>query len=296
MAKQTHAIAAVSLLLLLGAGCGKQAAQTTPEKAVPVVAEEQAATPTSDAFMSFIRGSLAGAGMTSFAESDEAGDVAKMSTKDAIVRATKFKFSEGSGSVRLLVIAVKDAGALASVKAEVGAQYAGLQKLSSSARIMWLTGDATHIAVVNFKAGDEAAAEKIVSALGGEAVAAAGGEAQEKASASVGQFNVGDKVVANWKAGSKWWDAVVTAVNGNKVSVTYTSDKTTDVLDMSAVAHLNQPNSDINPGDKVVAKWSDGSYYSATVVSFSDTGVKVKWSDTGTLMDLPYSSVEMPGR
>lgn len=296
MTKQVHVIAAVSLLLLLGAGCGKQAVQTTPEKAVPVAAEEQVATPTSDAFMSFVRGSLAGAGITSYTESDEAGDVAKMSTKDAIVRATKFKFSEGSGSVRLLVIAVKDAGAFASVKAEVEAQYAGLQKLSSSARINWLAGDATHVAVVNFKAGDEAAAEKIVSALGGEVAAANDGEAQAEVSASVGQFNTGDKVVANWKAGSKWWDAVVTAVNGNKISVMYTSDKTTDVLDMNAVAHLNQPNSEINPGDKVVAKWSDGSYYSATVVSFSDTGVKVKWSDTGALMDLPYSSVEMPGR
>ena len=108
-------------------------------------------------------------------------------------------------------------------------------------------------------------------------------------------FKVGDKVVADWKGGDRWWDAVVTGVAGTQITVKYTSDASVDTLDQSAVAHVSQPNSVIKAGDKVVGKWTDGNYYNATVLSFTSSKVKLRWSDK-TVTEVPYSSVELAGK
>lgn len=147
-------------LMLVGAGCSaSQQVAVTPGALVP--AQQAAETGLS---LEGLRAKLSAAGLA-FTESDQAGDVAKMKSSASISNATKFKFSEGNGSVRLLVITAKDSAQLAVVKAEVEAQYATLQTLSTSVRIQWLPGDATHMLAVNFKAGDEAAAQKLADAL-----------------------------------------------------------------------------------------------------------------------------------
>jgi hypothetical protein len=227
--------------------------------------------------------------------------VEKMATKGSITSATKFKFSGGTGSVRLLVVAVKSPAELAAVKAEIEGQYAQLMQLSTSARVSWLPGDTNHVSVVTFKSGDEEFAGKVVAALGGTlaaepaAAAPAAPVAAAPTEAVAPGFKAGDKVIADWKGGDMWWDAVVTGVKGNKISVKYTSDNTLDTLDAGAVAHLNQPNSTLVAGSKVVAKWNGGSYYNATVVSVSDTKVKLRWSDK-SVTEVPFSVVEMPGK
>ena len=262
----------------------------------------------SDAHLSFIRGSLGAASITGYTESDEAGDVAKMKSAGSIKAATKFKFSGGNGSVRLLTIAAKSPTELVAVKAEIKAQYDQLLKLSTSARIAWLDGDATHATSLNWKAGDETFANQVLAALGAPAAkstaatlpATAADKKKmpadtEKSASAKRFFKVGDKVKALWKGGTKYWDAVVTAVSGDEISVKY-GDGMTAVLPRMSVAHLNQPNSSIKAGQEVLAKWSDGQYYVGFVVSLDDKSVTVRWKDGSAPSKVPYSSVEVPGR
>lgn len=280
-------------LALLGAGYGNLAIKTA------------IAASTSDAHVSFLRGSLGAAGITAYTESDEASDIAKMKSAASVQAATKFKFSGGNGSVRLLSVAAKSPADLGAVKTEIKAQYDQLLKLSTSARIAWLAGDATHATAVNWKAGDETFAHQVLAALGGTAAKAdvappvASGKKMpadtEKAASAKGLFKVGDKVKALWKGGTKYWDAVVTAVSGDEVSVKY-SDGMTAVLPPMSVAHLNQPNSAIKVGQEVLAKWSDGQYYVGFVNAFDDKSVTVKWKDGSPPSKVPYSSVESPGK
>lgn len=299
-------------LFLVGAGCSNAATPAAPAAQAPVQAVPVAqapAEPTSDAHLSFIRGSLAAANLTAYKEEVES-DAAEMKSAASISAATKFKFSGGKGSVRLLVVAAKSPAELAAVTAEIKQQYETLQKLSSSARIAWLAGDATHAVVSNWKVSpeDDALAAQIIAALGGSAMPTAAPAAAvapvaeeklpadtEKASAAKATFKVGDTVVARWKAGTRWWDAKVTAVSGDEVTVKY-SDGAVEVLPPLLVAHLNQPNSSIGAGQEVLAKWSDGKYYSGFVQSYDDSTVTVKWKDGSSPSKLPYSSVELPGR
>lgn len=297
MKKLSTLLSCTLALSLLGAGYGNPALTTAY------------AASTSDAHVAFLRGSLGRAGITSYTESDEAGDVAKMKSAGSIKAATKFKFSGGSGSVRLLTLAAKSPAELGAVKSEVKAQYDQLLKLSTSARIVWLDGDATHATAVNWKVGDEFFANQVLAALG--APAAKSGAATppqpapavdekmpvdtEKSASAKGFFKVGDKVKALWKGGTKYWDAIVTAVSGDEISVKY-SDGMTAVLPRMSVAHLNQPNSSIKAGQEVLAKWSDGQYYVGFVASFDDQSVTVKWKDGSAPSKVPYSSVEVPGK
>ncbi len=280
-------------LILAGAGCSKSPAPVVQVQPTAVVQE---ATETTDAYLSFVRGSLASASLSAYTESDEASDVAKMKTGASIKVATKFKFSGGSGSTRLLVVTLKNPAELALVKAEIKSQYDTLQQLSASARISWLAGDASHIVVVNWKSGDETFANSVVAALGGAAAAEEKLPADtEKAAAATTVFKVDEKVMGRWKGGSKWYPGKITKVSGDEIYVSY-DDGSKEVLPPMNVAHLNQPNSSISVGQAVLAKWSDYNYYSGTVQSFDDSTVTVKWSDGSSPSKLPYSSVELPGR
>ena len=286
-------------LILAGAGCSKGPA---PVVQVPANAPAQEATATSDAYLSFVRGSLGAASITSYTESDEASDVAKMKAGASIKAATKFKFAGGSGSTRLLVVSLKNPAELATVKAEIKSQYDTLQQLSSSARISWLAGDASHIVVVNWKSGDETFADSVVAALGGETAAPAAAPAEEKlpadtekAAAATAVFKVDEKIMGRWKGGNRWYPGKITKVSGDEIYVNY-DDGSKEVLPPMNVAHLSQPNSSIAVGQAVLAKWTDNNYYSGTVQSFDDSTVTVKWNDGSSPSKLPYSAVELPGR
>ena len=286
-------------LILAGAGCSKGPA---PVVQVPANAPAQEATATSDAYLSFVRGSLGAASITSYTESDEASDVAKMKTGSSIKAATKFKFAGGSGSTRLLVVSLKNPAELATVKAEIKSQYDTLQQLSSSARISWLAGDASHIVVVNWKSGDETFADSVVAALGGATAAPAAAPAEEKlpadtekAAAATAVFKVDEKIMGRWKGGNRWYPGKITKVSGDEIYVNY-DDGSKEVLPPMNVAHLSQPNSSIAVGQAVLAKWTDNNYYSGTVQSFDDSTVTVKWNDGSSPSKLPYSAVELPGR
>lgn len=285
-------------LILVGAGCSKSPAPVVQVQQQPAVVQEVAET--SDAYLSFVRGSLGAAGITGYTESDEASDVAKMKTAAMIKVATKFKFSGGSGSTRLLVVTLKNPAELDQVKAEIKSQYDTLQQLSSSARISWLAGDASHIVVVNWKAGDETFANSVVAALGGQAAAPAAAEEKlpadtEKAAAATAVFKVDEKIMGRWKGGNRWYPGKITKVSGDEIYVNY-DDGSKEVLPPMNVAHLNQPNSSISVGQAVLAKWTDNNYYSGTIQSFDDSTVTVKWNDGSSPSKLPYSAVELPGR
>jgi flagellin-like hook-associated protein FlgL len=228
-----------------------------------------------------------------------------MKTSASIKAATKFKFSGGNGSVRLLTVAAKSASELAAIKAEIKDQYDQLQKLSSSARIAWLAGDATHATVANWKAGDEAFASQVTAALDGGSVKSAATPASapsaklpadtEKSASAKAVFKTGEQVKARGKGGTRWWDAVITNVSGDEIAVKYT-DGAKEVLPLLSIAHLNQPNSSIEAGQEVLAKWSDGQYYTGFVKSFDDKSITIKWKDGSAPSKVPYSSVEVPGK
>jgi hypothetical protein len=294
--KKIAPIAIAGLLLLGGAGCGSKASvKTTPAPTpVPQAAEAQ---PKADGYVSAIRAKLAIAGI-SYTEKSEMGDVEKMQTKASISDALKFKVSGDSGSVRVVVVSVKNTASLAAVKAEMVAQYDQLLTLSAKTRITWLDGDATHLVLVYYTAGDEATAGKTLAALGGQAPTAAAPTAaptpvvaapeEIKAKVTVAApLKKGDKVLANWKNGSKWWEAVVSTVDGPAISVIYDSDKSTDTLGPSAVVLRPSKAAVVKVGDKVAAKWNGGSFYGGTITAVTGSKATVKWGDGSAPSEVP---------
>ncbi len=289
----------IGSVLFVGAGCSKAPASNTAQ--VPSQSSQSAtqAPAGSDAYLAFVHGSLAAASIEKYDEEPEK-DAEKMKTAAKISAATKFRFTEGNGSVRLLVVAVKSPSDLAAVVAEIKEQYETLQKLSSSARIAWLPGDATHAVVSNWKAGDEAFADKVVAAFGGAVATSVDSDESlpadtEKDSAATAIFKVGENIMGRWKGGSRWYPGKITKVSGDEVYVHY-DDGSDEVLPPMNVAHLNQPNSSVSVGQSVLAKWNNGSYYSGKVAALDDSTVTVKWDDGSSPSKLPYSSVELPGR
>lgn len=288
--KKIAPVAIVGVLLLAGAGCGNAKVSVQPPAKAPqaAVAEPVTDEPKADGYVSSIRAKLAIGGI-SYTEKSEMGDVAKMQTKASVSDAVKFKVSGGTGSARVLLVSVKDASQLAAVKAEMKAQYDELLKISASTRIVWLDGDATHILLSYYSVEDEAEAQKVIAALGGQVAAptAAAPKTEVKAEVqipgakveAVAGFKVGDKVLANWKNGSKWWEAVVTASDASGVSVKYDSDSTTDKLAASAVVMRPSKAAVVKVGDKVTAKWQGGSFYGGTVTAVASGKATVKWGD-----------------
>lgn len=349
--KKKVLISVAAALVLLGAGCS--ASVGNPTAAVPAAAPAPAAQqPAADGFLSAIRAKFAMANIA-YTEKSEMDDVAKMATKDSIVDANKFK----ADGVSVLVVHVKDAASATAVKAEIEAQYKTLMSISSSARVAWLEGDATHLVVANYKVDSEAAAQKVLTALGGStAVAPAPAAAAEvttkfkvgdkvearwkggsyykgtiaavnadgtyninyddgdkesnvkemniklqataAAEAPVGgtKFKVGDKVLANWKSGSRWWEAKVTGIDGPAISVKYDSDSTTDSLGPLSVAHYPSGAATVKVGDKVVAKWTDGKYYGGKVTALKGTKATVAWSDNSGSMDVALTDIAVAGK
>lgn len=109
-------------------------------------------------------------------------------------------------------------------------------------------------------------------------------------------FAVGDSVLGNWKGGSRWWEAKVTAVQDGQVSVTYDSDKTTDTLAEMAVAHAPTKAASVKVGDMVVAKWSNNLFYGGKVTAVKDGMATVAWTDGSTPTDVALTNIAQPGK
>lgn len=304
--KKLAPIAVVGLLVLTGAGCSQsQAPQPTPEakknvpaaaeKTVPAAPAEKAKEKATVTFTGSAKAKLSAKNI-SFSEKNEMEEFAKLKSGAAVSEGLKLKVSGGTGSVRVLLVTVSDASKTAAVKAEMKAQYDELAKQSSSIRFSWLTGDATHIALVYYSVADQALAEQVIAAL--NALAASEGvqavaeiknaDDTVDTSVSIGDekmqgtaFKVGEKVIANWKKGDKWWGATVTAIDGPAVTVTY-EDGIVETLGSISVAHIPSAPAKVKVGDKVVAKWSGGGYWNATVTELLGTKATVTWSDKTT--------------
>ncbi len=285
----------LSTLMIVATGCSKNTVPTTPAPVAPPAQVQPAVT--TNAFIEKTKATLAQLGEAS-TEKDLADDVAKLANKDSVTSGTRIKFTGGSGSVNIMMLALKDSTKLEDVKKEVKVQYDELMKLSSTYRVVWLDGDASTIALVYYKTGDETIANKVLTAVGGKTVAATEPKKDETVAvtpSTKGVFTVGETVVANWKGGAMWWEAKVTKVEGNKISVKYTSDSTNDTLDIMAVAHKPTTTAKVAVGDRVVAKWNGGSFYGATVKSVSGNIATIDWDDK-TKGTAPLSDIGFPGK
>ena len=301
MKKMFLGLLASSALIFAGAGCSASVGSTTPApaagKAAPAVAAPAAPAPaaavTSDA-ISAIRAKLTAAGLT-FTEKSLMSDVAKMQTKDSIADGMKFSFSDGQGSTRLVVVTANDASKSAEIKAEMEKQYATIQSIDQKIRFVWLTVDATHVVTAYYKLGDEDTAGKLVGALGGTMpTAAAAPQPTAAIQVPAAAFAVGDKVVANWKNGGTWWSAKITSLNADKINVKYDSDNSADSLVPTAVAHVPTKPAVVKVGDKVVAKWNSGGFYSGTVSAVGAGKATIVWSD-GTKSDTALTDIGFGG-
>jgi len=101
---------------------------------------------------------------------------------------------------------------------------------------------------------------------------AAAGESAPSATA----LAAGQTVAATWTDGSLYL-ATVTAVDGDKATVTYTDDgssKTVPAADVRAI-----PSATFAVGDRVLAVWSGGRFYAGEVTKVEGTMYTVKWDD-----------------
>jgi hypothetical protein len=117
----------------------------------------------------------------------------------------------------------------------------------------------------------------------------------------------GDYVLAKWGTGTRWYGARITAETGEKIPVEYSSDGTTgnlapdkviaipdtiaaefktqeelrELVTKAKAAGLPAKPEGWKPkvGDKVVAVWSSGSYYSGKVKSLAGDKATVAWDD-----------------
>lgn len=293
------ALAAGSLLITTG--CFSTPSTPTAPTSVP----QQEAPTTTQSYIEKNKAALQALG-EAITEKDISDDIAKMKTKDSIKSGTRIKFTGGSASTNALMVEATEAAKLAEVKAEIKGQYDELTKISSSIRVVWLDGDATTVSLVYYKIGDETIANKVLAALGGKNVEASTEPAKDEASTTTttpaaepekttSGFKVGETVLANWKAGSMWWEAKVTKVEGSKISVKYTSDNSDDTLDASAVAHKPTSAAKVSGGESVVAKWNGGSFYTGTVKSVSGSTATVEWTDK-TTSSVALTDIGFPGK
>lgn len=110
-----------------------------------------------------------------------------------------------------------------------------------------------------------------------------------------GGFSVGDKVVGNWKGGDRWWNAQVTAVAGDQVTVKYDDDSSTETLAKTGVAHLPSGAASAKVGDRVVAKWTDGKFYNGTVTALNGDKATISWT-SGSPSDVALTDITVAGK
>jgi hypothetical protein len=102
---------------------------------------------------------------------------------------------------------------------------------------------------------------------------------------------VGDMVAAKWTDGSFYLAKVTAAADGN-VTVTYQDDNsigTVPIADTKAIV-----SKDWAVGDKVLAVWASGRFYSGTVEAATPPTFKIKWDDGSAASDVDASKIVAP--
>lgn len=112
--------------------------------------------------------------------------------------------------------------------------------------------------------------------------------------ASTTGFKTGEEVLVNWHQGDAWRQAMVTGVQGDQVTITYTSDRSTGTLLILNVAHLPGKVASVKVGDKVVAKWTDKNFYNGTVLEVSKDTAKIQWA-SGDSTQVSLKDITIPG-
>lgn len=108
---------------------------------------------------------------------------------------------------------------------------------------------------------------------------------------SASGFAAGDSVAAIWTDGNLYL-ATVQTVDGDQVTVKYADDSSTKTI----------PASDIKPiivktwtvGDKVLAVWTSGRFYSGTVIEASGGNYKIQWDDGSQPSDVVADKIVAP--
>jgi len=93
---------------------------------------------------------------------------------------------------------------------------------------------------------------------------------------SASQFAAGQSVAATWSDGGLYL-AVVTAVDGDNVTVTYADDGTSRTVPATDVRAI--PDTGFAVGDRVRAVWAGGRFYQGEVSKVDGTTYTVKWDD-----------------
>lgn len=93
-----------------------------------------------------------------------------------------------------------------------------------------------------------------------------------------GTLAVGERVAAQW-TNNRWYEAVITEIQGDKYSVKfYDGVKGTQTKDKIYAINVNAP---LKEGDKVLAIWTQNTFYEGVIEKLTDKGAIVKWNDGG---------------
>lgn len=96
-------------------------------------------------------------------------------------------------------------------------------------------------------------------------------------------LTVGMKVVAQWM-GDNWWVAKVMSIKGENVDVTYTDGEKATRKKSLVIPHPEVQNAGglppcLKPGDRIVAKWRNDSWWLASVDKIEGNKVDMTYSD-----------------
>lgn len=76
----------------------------------------------------------------------------------------------------------------------------------------------------------------------------------------------GDWVLAQWQGGSHWYPGVIQARSGDEVTIRY-DDGSREIRPINQVRPFNW-----QVGTQVVCRWTDGSWYAATITRIEGNG------------------------
>lgn len=108
-------------------------------------------------------------------------------------------------------------------------------------------------------------------------------------------FVVGDTVIANLKSGDKWYSGKISAAADGSFSVVYDDGNKETGITAARIAHVPTVAVVVKSGDRVVAKWKDGKWYTATVTSVAGTKITVKYYD-GYSLDITGNDIAIPAK
>lgn len=101
-------------------------------------------------------------------------------------------------------------------------------------------------------------------------------------------FAVGDNVAAVWDDGN-FYLAEVMAVQGDDITVQYADDDSVKTVPASDVRTIEIKTWSV--GDKVLAVWSSGRFYSGEIVEANDPTYVVEWDDGSVPSDVTSDKI-----